>query len=602
MKTACARILLLATGLFGLVLPVAGSERPEEEVEKAGSEHWAFQVPERKAPPKLKGPARAAKPLDAFVLAKLEKAGLGPNLEADARILKRRAAFDLTGLPPDFAKAEDLSYEVYVEELLASPAFGERWARLWLDVARYAEDQAHIVGNNKSLTYPNAWMYRDWVIHALNDDLPYDEFLRRQLAADLMFPDDPDKDRAALGFMGLGPKYYRRNDLAVMADEWEDRVDTLSRGVLGLTVACSRCHDHFFDPIPTSDYYALAGVFASSELYNKPLPKTGAGNAKNNKDKQPAATMHLVREAKSMRDLPVYERGDVKAPGAIVPRGFLTVLGGGKRREFGARTSGRLELAEALVSRDNPLTARVWVNRVWAELLGRPLVATTSNFGALGDKPSHPDLLDDLAVRFMEEGDWSLKWLVREIVLSSTYRQSSEAVSTKLAEDPTNELYWRMDRRRLSVEMLRDATFAAAGSLDRAIGGKSYEASAPDVARRAVYVRVSRLKLDPMLALFDFPDPNLHSPGRTPTTTPLQKLFLMNHPLFVKQAKLLAERIKTEAEGEDAAARIRRTYAILFGRPPQEQELALGQSFLAEGALHDYAQALLATNEFAWLD
>ncbi len=606
MKTKCVHRLTLATWLLGLALPLAGSEKPKGEMKKNGTAHWAFQIPERKTPPKLKNPARVAKPLDAFVLTGLEKAGLEPNPEADARTLKRRAAFDLTGLPPDFEKAESLSFEAYVEELLASPAFGERWARLWLDVARYAEDQAHIVGNNKSLTYPNAWIYRDWVIQALNDDLPYDEFLRRQLAADLMFPDEPTKDRAALGFMGLGPKYYRRNELAVMADEWEDRVDTLSRGVLGLTVACSRCHDHFFDPIPTSDYYALAGVFANTELYNKPLPKgdKDKADAKQAKDdkKQPSEAMHLVRDSKSMGNLPIYDRGDVKAPGDTVPRGFLTVLGGGKRREFGSETSGRLELAEALVSRDNPLTARVWVNRVWGELFGRPLVVTTSNFGALGEKPTHPGLLDDLSVRFMEEGKWSLKWLVREIALSSTYRQSSEAFPAKLAGDPANELYWRMDRRRLSVEMLRDATFAAAGNLDRTVGGKSYGASDPEVARRAVYARVSRLQLDPMLSLFDFPDPNLHSPGRKPTTTPLQKLFVMNHPLFVKQAKLLAERIEAESKGEDAATRIRRAYSILFGRPPQEQELSLGQSFLADGELHDYAQALLATNEFAWLD
>ena len=563
-------------------------------------QHWSFKPPQRKDAPATANTEWPSKALDFFVLARLETAGLQPNAPASPRELKRRAAFDLTGLPPDFATAQKLSYEAYVDTLLDSPHFGERWARLWLDVARFAEDQAHIVGNNKSLTYPNAWIYRDWVIHALNDDLPYDEFLRRQLAADLMFPDAPDKDRAALGFMGVGPKYYRRNELAVMADEWEDRVDTLTRGVLGLTVACARCHDHFFDPIPTSDYYALAGVFASTQLYNKPLPKGDKDT--NKKDKQPTASMHLVREKKPMRNLPIYERGDVKAPGDPVPRGFLTVLGNGTRLEFDEHSSGRLELADALVCRDNPLTARVWVNRVWGELFGQRLVSTASNFGTLGEKPTHPELLDDLAVRFMEEGKWSLKWLVREIVLSSTYRQSSAALAEKLAKDPANERLWRMNRRRLSVEMLRDATFAAAGNLDRTLGGKSFKIDEPGIARRAIYARVSRLQLDPMLALFDFPDPNLHSPGRTETTTALQKLFVMNNPLFVEQARRLAKRIEKETPDKDSAAQIHQAYAILFGRPPQKEELSLGQKFLTNGKLHDYAQALLASNEFAWLD
>ena len=570
-------ISIIALTILGAHQPAQADAPGAYDFEKA-RQHWSFQPPQRREAGKLGNPAWTTKPLDAFVLARLEDANLTPNPPADDRMLKRRLSFDLIGLPPDPGQIKGDSYEEFVEQMLASPHFGERWARLWLDVARFAEDQAHIVGDNTSLTYPNAWMYRDWVIDALEK-----------------------KEHPALGFMGLGPKYYRRSDLAVMADEWEDRVDTLTRGVLGLTVACSRCHDHFYDPIPSDDYYALAGVFASTEMFNSPLNEKHKG--KDGQAEKPANASHVVREAKSMKNLPVYERGDVKAPGAVVPRGFLTVLAtDGKRLEFNQETSGRLDLAEALVSRDNPLTARVWVNRVWAELFGQPLVATPSNFGALGEKPSHPDLLDDLSVRFMEEGKWSLKWLVREIVLSSTYRQSSEAFPAKIAEDPANELLWRMNRRRLSIEMWRDALYAASGDLDRSIGGKSFKASDANANRRTVYARISRLQLDPVLALFDFPDPNLHSPGRGETTTPLQKLFLMNNSLVVKQAETLAGRIEKEADPANVDMVVNRAYEILFGRIPKKEELALGRLFLENNELRDYAQALLNTNEFSWLD
>jgi len=561
----------------------------------AEQEFWAFRAVESRKLPPVTDHSWPRSRMDHFVLAKLEEKGLAPNPGADTRILLRRVSFDLTGLPPDWEDLADLSYEEQIDRLLASPHFGERWARLWLDVARYAEDQAHIVGNNTALTYPNAFHFRDWVISAFNRDLPYDEFLRQQLAADLIDASD-ETMQFALGFMGLGPKYYRRGDLAVMADEWEDRVDTLTRGVLGLTVSCARCHDHFYDPIPTSDYYALAGVFASTEMFNRPMSgeceEDKQGNAK-----KPEEAFHLVREAKEPRDLPVFERGDAAAPGEVVPRGFLTVLGAGERVTFTGADSGRLDLAEEIVSPRNPLTARVWVNRVWGELFGRPLVTTTSNFGKLGEEPSHPALLDDLSHRFMTEGDWSLKWLVREIVLSSTYRQSSERTGKKFEADPGNTWIGRMSRRRLPVEMWRDALVVAGGALDRSVGGPSFEASDPEANRRAVYARISRLQLDPMLALFDFPDPNLHSPGRSETTTPIQKLFVMNHPLVVDRSDRFAARL----EGDPGEA-VEAAYRILFGREPIQEERELGIAFLSRHDRALYAQALLASNEFAWLD
>lgn len=572
--------------------PAAGEEPPYDYGE--AQKFWAFQPP-LSVSPESTSSEWARKKADHFVRKRLEKNGLQPNPEADSHALLRRVSYDLTGLPPDWESMRDLPYEEQVKRLLRSPHFGERWARLWLDVARFAEDQAHIVGNNSSLTYPNAYRFRDWVIEALNRDLPYDDFLRQQLAADLIAPDNESMHQA-LGFMGLGPKYYRRGDLAVMADEWEDRVDTLTRGVMGLTVACARCHDHFYDPIPTSDYYALAGVFASTEMFNRPLVDD-CEMQKDGNTKKPDDAEHLVREAKEMKELPVFDRGDISSPGPKVERGFLTVLGGGERTTFSKANSGRLDLANEIASPKNPLTARVWVNRVWGELFGQPLVSTTSNFGKLGDKPTHPELLDDLSWRFMHEGNWSLKWLVEEIVLSATYRQSSELAAEKARKDPANESLWRMNRRRLPVEMWRDSLFSATGDLDRTVGGPSFNASDPDSNRRAVYASISRLQLDPMLALFDFPDPNLHSPFRSETTTPIQKLFVMNHPLLVNRARALAARMT----GSPADS-IEKGYELLFGRSPEAAEKKLGLTYLKENSLEDYAQALLSLNEFAWLD
>ncbi|MCA9138008.1 MAG: PSD1 domain-containing protein, partial [Planctomycetales bacterium] len=413
---------------------------------------------------------------DRFISARLAGKGLSPNPAADDATWLRRVTFDLTGLPPTIQQMNaflddknPLAKEHVVDRLLASPAHAERWSRMWLDVARFAEDQAHIVGDNDSLTYPNAYLYRDWVINAVAEDLRYDEFVRTQLASDLIDPQDPAK-HASLGFLGLGPKYYRRNALEVMADEWEDRIDTVSRGLLGLTVACARCHDHKYDPVPTSDYYALAGVFASSEMFNRPLNESVEVN--NGQAKQPQDAMHIVRDGKP-QDLNVMVRGDVSRPGPTVKRGFLTVLDLSDSTGF-ENGSGRLALANAIVDRSNPLTARVIVNRVWQQLMGTPIVATPSNFGNLGARPSHPLLLDDLATRFMDAG-WSLKWLQREIVLSATYGQSSEVDPVKFKIDPDNRLRWRMPRRRLSLESYRDAILRASDSLDSEVGGQSID-------------------------------------------------------------------------------------------------------------------------------
>ncbi|HMF11844.1 MAG TPA: PSD1 and planctomycete cytochrome C domain-containing protein [Gemmataceae bacterium] len=573
---------------------------------------WAFQPPRRHEPPQLRKHDWPRRRIDQFILAGLEQAGLGPNPPADRRTWLRRVSFDLVGLPPTPEEIEAFvsdqsadAVEKVVERLLASPHYGERWARMWLDVARYAEDQAHIVGNDQSLTYPNAYLYRDWVIRALNADMPYDRFLTLQLAADLAEPSDPS-NHVALGFLGLGPKYYDRRRLEVMADEWEDRVDVVGRGLLGLTVACARCHDHKYDPIPTEDYYALAGVFASTRMTNQPLDakceKKPDGDAK-----QPKDALHVVHEG-TPTDLNVFVRGDVNTKGPVAPRHFLHVLCAGEPARF-TQGSGRLELAKAITSRDNPLTSRVIVNRVWAQFFGRPLVGTPSNFGALGERPSHPELLDDLAVRFTDAG-WSLKWLHREIALSATYGQDSLEDSRPPGVDVENRLLGRMNRRRLSVEAWRDAILAATGRLDGSLGGKSIEPSDSKERRRTIYSRVSRLSLNPVLALFDFPDPNIHADHRVETTTPLQKLFVMNDPFMVRQAEALTERLSGEVAGDSHSANeafIRRAYLLLYSRPALERELQLGLEFLRRGddikaRRRQYAQVLLAANEMLYID
>ena len=586
----------------------------------AGKRFWAFQPPTKHPAPQVKHADWPLKPIDRFILAKLEGAGLEPSPAADRRTWLRRVSFDLTGLPPTPEEVESFvndplpnAQEKVVDRLLASPHYGERWARVWLDVARFAEDQAHIVGNDASLTYPNAYLYRDWVIKALNDDLPYDRFVKMQLAADLLRPNDPES-HAALGFIGLGPKYYDRGKPAVMADEWEDRVDVVGRGLQGLTVACARCHDHKFDPIPTEDYYSLAGVFAGTEMFNRPLassnpaPKDKAPAAKDKKqDRTPRSAMHIVREGKPT-DLNVFVRGDVNNKGPVAPRRFLRVLCDGEPKRF-THGSGRLDLAEAITDPHNPLTARVIVNRVWAQHFGRGIVGTPSNFGQLGERPTHPELLDDLAVRFVEAG-WSLKWLHREIVLSASYKQASTADARKLAADPENRLLSHMSRRRLSVEAWRDSILSVTGRLDESVGGKSIDPQDANEGRRTVYSAVSRLSLNRMLALFDYPDPNIHADRRAETTTPLQKLFVMNSPFIVAHATRLAERLQAEVPGTGEAVerrRIDRAYRLLFARPAADAEVRLGLAYLQKGGdakarWQQYAHALLASNEMLFVD
>jgi mono/diheme cytochrome c family protein len=652
--------------------PTTTADAPAYKLTPEQRSFWAFQPVRIPTPPPVTDDAWPRSAIDRFILAKLEENDLAPAPMADKRTLIRRASFDLLGLPPcpedvaDFLRDQSPdAFARVVDRLLASPHHGERWGRYWLDVARYGEDQAH---SFQPRLYPHGYRYRDWVVRALNRDVPYDRFILEQVAGDLI--DGPDRqDRiAALGFFACGPVYYGD---AQRHDQYADRIDTLTRGFLGLTVACARCHDHKYDPIPTTDYYALEGVFASTDYVEVPAAPREEIDAYNNgqsgiqaKDKEITAfvkseaerlklkvqanaqkqvermlgdeaqkklvslraelavlkkkappkypVIHTLADASQAKDMPFLIRGNASTPGAKVKRHFLTVLGGDKT-PF-ARGSGRLELARAIASSENPLTARVMVNRVWQHHFGRGLVASCSNFGVLGEKPSHPELLDWLADRFVKSG-WSLKALHREIMLSSTYRQSCRIDSSGESTDPANVLLWRMNRRRLDVEAWRDAILAVAGRLDASIGGPSVSLESPANARRTLYAAISRHDLAWVLRLFDFPDPNISSGGRVETIVPLQQLFVLNSEFMVANARAVASRLSEpgHARALRDEDRIDRAYLLLFGRRATEHELKLGLTYLrqtdpAGGSRPDmtrwdrYAQALLATNEFLFVD
>jgi mono/diheme cytochrome c family protein len=577
---------------------------------------WSFQPVANPTLPTVRDAGWVQTSVDRFILARLEAAGKQHAAAADRSTLIRRVSFDLIGLPPAPEEVDAFvadqrpdAYERLVDRLLASPHYGERWARHWLDLARYGEDQAHTFQARK---YPNGYRYRDWLVQAFNSDLPYDRFIKEQLAADVLELPDRQANLAALGFFALGPVYY--GDPKKL-DQYDDRVDTLTRGLLGLTVACARCHDHKFDPISQKDYYGLAGIFASTEYVEAPLvsaeeveaaKKTWTDADRKKNVPPPYPVVHALKEG-TPTNLRVLIRGNPNTPSDEAPRRFLAILNL-EPKPF-ARGSGRLELAEAIASKDNPLTARVMVNRIWQHHFGKGLVRTASNFGSLGEKPSHPELLDHLATRFVQSG-WSIKALHREIVLSATYRQTSRVDAVQRASDPENTLLGRMVPRRLEVEAWRDAMLAVSGRLDEQQGGPSRELTQGDNRRRTLYGSVSRHELNSLLRLFDFPDPNVPTGGRVVTTVPLQQLFVLNSEFMVNNARTLAARL-TKAGATDEA-RVRQAFRIVYGRTVTEPELRLGLAFLAapEPAgqpakltrWEQYAQVLLAANEFLYVD
>lgn len=639
-----------------------------------GRKHWAFQP---LIPQQLSSTTNADWPrqrIDPFILASQSQHGLQPSPLAEPAIRLRRLKLDLLGLPPTMEEVREFAadsspdaYERLTDRYLASPHYGERWGRHWLDLTRYCD-----VPESWREGQARAWLYRDWVVEAVNRDLPYDDFVRKQLAADLL-PDFEPRESAALGFLGLSPTYWKELKLdhnvikQVVAEEWEERIDAIGGTFLGLTVACARCHDHKFDPVTTQDYYALAGVLASIRLEDRPIiaPDLAAaakkghervkeleGEMKKLKDQKPPpegladkvkaleeqiaevkrttphyetplaysvieASLHVLPDGPSRtkieykpdqpQDVCVQVRGNAANVGALVPRRFLSVLANDSSVTF-KQGSGRRELADAIVSEGAPLAARVFVNRVWQQHFGRGLVNTPSNFGTQGEKPSHPELLDDLAARFIEHG-WSLKWLHRQVVLSATFQQVSKR-EEEAAKDPENIYLSRMPVHRLDVEAWRDSMLAATGELDEELSGAAQELADLGNRRRTLYGTVKRRELSDLLRLHDFPDPVVSSSARVPTTSPLQQLFVLNSPYIRKRSEALVARLQAEA-GSDAAARIRRAYEVLFQREPTADELTLGLEFVsstaADGATADalwreFAQVLLASNELLFVD
>ena len=607
-----------------------------------GREFWSLKPPTSQT-------ANAS--IDAFIASKWKEKGLQPAPAADKRTLIRRASFDLIGLPPkpedvDAFLADDSpeAFSKLVDKLLASPQYGERWGRYWLDVARYAEDQAHTFGVKPK---SNAWVYRDWVVKAFNDDMRFDTFAKLQLAGDLM-PEatgDLATRMAGLGLLGLGADYYKNTAREqAIAEELDDRVDVVSRAFLGLTVSCARCHDHKFDPIPTRDYYSLAGIFYGTNLTDFPIaPKEEVAAYREAEKKLRAveeklkkmqadakakpADSSLATAAKSLaaevdmakkampkaplaapvlsgngQAMKVYIRGNPATKGEDAPKGFLQVIASAEppKKDF-----TRLDLANAIATEKNPLTARVIVNRVWAWHFGRGIVNTPSNFGKLGDAPSHPELLDWLAVEFVKHG-WSIKWLHRQIMASRVYGLA--AATDAKSSDAANVYLWRGTRKRLDVESWRDSLLAVSGNLDEKMGGPTFDLKDANAKRRTVYAKVSRHELDGLLRLFDFPDANVTSDKRSVTTVPQQQLFALNSEFMVNQSKAFAARVaKLGATDEE---RIAAAYRLAFNRVPSSRETALGAAYLKLPAAKDdkltrweqYAQALLAGNELMYVD
>jgi len=571
---------------MGVPDPRVGEHNVASTSSGEAADHWAFQPPMAHAPPEVKDSAWSTSAIDRFILAALEQHGLAPSPPAGPRALLRRVHYDLTGLPPtaeqvaDFERdPSDEAYRGIVESLLASPQFGERWARYWLDLARYADTKGYVFQEDRS--YPKAYTYRDWVIRAFNEDLPYDRFVIAQIAADQI----GDASAApAAGFLTLGRRFINNAQEII-----DDRIDVLSRGLLGLSVSCARCHDHKYDPIPTADYYSLYGVFASSREPNEPDAPL------------------LLADADPLVQPVVFVRGNPASRGPQVPRQFLAVLAGPDRTPF-VRGSGRLELAEAIACETNPLTARVWVNRVWGYLFGQGLVTTPSDLGIRSDPPSHPELLDDLACRLMRDG-WSTKGLIREMVHSRTYRQASDERQAGRTVDPENRLLWRANRRRLDLESLRDSLLAAAGRLDRTVGGPSIQITEPPFAtRRSVYGFIDRQNLPGFFRTFDFASPDAHTPRRPLTTVPQQALYLMNSPFVIEQATHLANRPDVQ-QATDDSQRIAALFRATLGREPTGDETSSALDYLSCGPQSEplapwvqLAQVLMMTNEFAYVD
>jgi cytochrome c553 len=569
---------------------------------------WSFQPVKNYSLPQVKRQSWPVSPVDAFILAKLESVGLEPASSADRRTLLRRVTYDLTGLPPtpDEIKAfvndsSPKAFETVVDRLLASPRYGERWGRHWLDVARFAESAAHD-GNN---AYLHAWRYRDYVIDAFNKDKPYDQFVVEQLAGDLLPKTgkrEIDFERmVATGFLQVGPKpVVMRDKKQMLLDIADEQIAATGTAFMGLTLACARCHDHKFDPLLATDYYSFAGIFMSTHIMEDQLPDSKwIEPTVEGSDGQKVRVMAVEDQPKPV-NLRVHLRGNYRTLGAEAPRRFLQIIAGEKHPPIQTKGSGRLELARWIASANHPLTARVMVNRIWQHHFGSGLVASSNDFGARGDKPSHPMLLDWLASRFVESG-WSIKAMHRLMFLSKTYQQAYVENADAEQVDPNNRLLWCMPRRRLSAEEIRDSLLAVSGELDASMGGtlftsgytfndKKRELAVVDIGdpakyppfqapRRSVYLPMIRNQMPPMLTLFDVANEHESTAVRSQTTIAPQSLFLLNSQFVRERSLALARLLEANTESSDEQ-RIHTLYLLTLGRPPEEVEVQSGRQFL----------------------
>ncbi len=655
--------------------------KPNVKYEGLRKTHWAWQPLGRTPVPRVRDEPWPSNDIDRFILSRLEREGLSPVRDADKLALIRRVTFDLTGLPPTLDEIDafvaDSSPEAFdrvVDRLLASPAYGLQWGRHWLDVARYGDS----TGSSRNLPMPHAWRYRDYVVDAFDRDKPYDQFIREQIAGDLL-PAGSEAEQAehlvATGFLALGVKdVNQRFKVRFIMDNVDEQIDTVSRAVLALTASCARCHDHKFDPIPTADYYAMAGIFRSTDLCAGLRNKMGGGgldyydtrmliklgpdtppdaatSEKIEKARKAAAEAKAefqklvdnpagdvtgpdgrprraiarqkmnrlenqllaltdpaanggkvvlgVRDAREVSDTEIRIRGEAEKLGPVVPRGFLGVLNVPGAHAVDPRQSGRLELARWLTSAENPLTPRVMVNRVWRHLFGQGLVTTVDNFGVMGDRPSHPELLDYLAAEFIRDG-WSVKAIVRRVVLSRTYRLGSEASEKNLTVDPTNRLVWRHAPRRLVAEEIRDASLAATGELDPHRPEKSLArglrvvempnngplarrilAEAAASKHRSLYLPLLRGITPRSLEVFDFAEQGMVTGSRDTTTVATQALYLLNDPFVRRRALNLAERLLRRTDLDDEA-RVDLAYRLTLGREATAAEVRRTSGYLAD--------------------
>jgi hypothetical protein len=680
---------------------------------------WSFQPLKKTPPPAVQNKSWPQSDLDRYILAKLEEQQLTPAADADRYTLIRRATFDLTGLPPTPEQVTEFvndtspdAYRKLVNRLLDSPAFGERWGRHWLDAVRYGESS----GKERNVAYPYAWRYRDYVIESFNQDKPFDRFIREQVAGDLL----PAKNAAerntnliATGFLAMGTKgLNERKPAQFSADVADEQLDVTCRAVLGMTLACARCHDHKFDPFNQADYYAVFGIFKSTQVLAGVEPgnnKTGydgkyaylvadrnptpvklspedskkvqalrsellelqdrltraqaalaAGGKKGDKDKKEKLETAISRSKKrgeeiisELKDLENPEshgkdpimavrdsakpqnariniRGEVEQLGNEVPRGVPMVFAVNRPQAFQTEQSGRLQLATWLVSRENPLAARVMANRVWSHLMGRGIVESVDNFGSLGDEPTHPELLDYLAQRLLAEG-WSHKKLIREIMLSHTYQMGSEHHEQNYATDAGNRYWWRMPRRRLEAEAIRDAVLAVSGQLKLSppqgspvmklstndIIGRKAAPPLTHMNHRSVYLPLIRGLVPESLSVFDMADPSLAVAQREVTTVPTQALFLMNSPFIIENAQKTGLRVMVDVPS-DPVDRLERLYMLTLNRPPNSAEKNQSLQYLQQydaliahkiispherqaAVWSSLAQTLMATGEFRYL-